>query len=83
MSVVIGKEGRLVLPKELREKYGVREGSRLVIREHAGQIILIPVTTYEKPTEALHGSLKIEGTIEEPKKAAREHIRKKLIEELR
>jgi len=24
-SVVVGKEGRLVLPKDLREKYGVRE----------------------------------------------------------
>lgn len=82
LSVVVGKEGRLVLPKELREKYGVREGSRIIIREHAGHLVLIPVASYENPTEALHGSVKAALTIEEPKKEAREHIRRKLLEEL-
>lgn len=82
MSVVVGKDGRLVLPKSLREKYGVREGSRVIIREHAGHLLLIPVTSYEKPTDALHGSVKVRLTIEEPKKEAREHVRRKLVEEL-
>ncbi len=82
MSVEIRKYGRIVLPKELRDKYGVKEGSRLIIRDHRGQIILLPVTTYEKPTEALHGSVKVEPPIENPKEEARTHIRKKLIEEL-
>jgi len=83
LSVEIGKYGRIVLPKELRDKYGVKEGSRLIIRDYRGQIILLPVTTYEKPTEALHGSVKVEHPIEEPKEAARTHIKKRLIEELK
>ena len=83
LSVEIGKYGRIVLPKELRDKYGVREGSRLIIRDYKGQIVLIPVTTYEKPTEALHGSVKVEPPIEEPKDVARAHIRKRLVEELK
>jgi len=82
LSVEIGKYGRIVLPKELRDKYGVKQGSRLIIRDYRGQIILLPVTTYEKPTEALHGSVRVELPIEEPKEVARTHIRKKLIEEL-
>lgn len=82
LSVEIGKYGRIVLPKELRDKYGVKEGSRLIIRDYKGQIILVPVTTYEKPTEALYDSVKAEFPIEEPKELARTHIRKKLIEEL-
>lgn len=82
LSVEIGKYGRIVIPKELRDKYGVKEGSRLIIRDYKGQIILVPVTTYEKPTEALHGSVKTDVPIEEPKELARTHIRKKLIEEL-
>lgn len=82
LSVEIGKYGRIVLPKEIRNKYGVKEGSRLIIRDYRGQIILLPVTTYEKPTEALHGSVKVETPIEEPKEVARTHLKKKLIEEL-
>jgi len=82
LSIEIGKYGRIVLPKKLRDKYGVKEGSKLIIRDYKGQIILLPVTTYRKPTEALHGSIKVRLPIEEPKEVARTHIRKKLIEEL-
>ena len=82
MSIEIGKYGRIVLPKKLRDKYGVKEGSKLIIRDYKGQIILLPVTTYGKPTEALHGSVKVKLPIEEPKEVARTHIKRKLIEEL-
>ena len=83
MSVEVGKYGRIVLPKEIREKYGVGERSRLIIREREGEIVLIPVRRYEKPTEALYGSVKLERPIEEPKQVAREHVRRKLVEEMR
>jgi len=82
LSIEIGKYGRIVLPKKLRDKYGVKEGSKLIIRDYKGQIILLPVTTYGKPTEALHGSVKVKLPIEEPKEVARTHIKRKLIEEL-
>jgi AbrB family looped-hinge helix DNA binding protein len=81
MSVEVGKYGRIVLPKELRRKYGMDEGVRLIILEHLGRICLVPVMTYEKPTEALYGSVKLEKQIDEPKRLAREHIRKKLVED--
>jgi AbrB family looped-hinge helix DNA binding protein len=81
MSVAIGKYGRIVLPKELRDKYNVKEGSRLIIREYRDQIILIPVATYEKPTQALHGSIEVDQPIKEPKETARTYIRRRLIEE--
>lgn len=83
LSVEVGKYGRIVLPKRLREKYDVQEESRLIITESMGRICLVPVKTYEKPTDALYGSLKAEKTIEEPKSHARETIRKKLLEEMK
>lgn len=80
LSVEVGKYGRIVLPKQLREKYGVQEGFRLIVTEFMGRICLVPVKTYEKPTEALYGAVKPEKPIEEPKSVARKYIRKKLAE---
>jgi len=59
---------------------GVR--NRLIIRERDGEIVLIPVRKYDKPTEALYGSIRLEMPLDEPKRVAREHIRRKLIEGL-
>jgi len=83
LSVEVGRYGRIILPKDLREKYGVEEGSRLILRGIKGRIILVPVKTYEKPTDALYGSIRLEKPLEEPKDVARSHIRKKLTEDLK
>jgi len=83
VSVEVGKYGRIVLPKELREKYGVSERSRLIIREREGEIVLLPVRRYERPTDALYRSIELEQPVDEPKRVAREHLRRKLVEEMR
>jgi bifunctional DNA-binding transcriptional regulator/antitoxin component of YhaV-PrlF toxin-antitoxin module len=67
--------------KQIRQKYGMTEGIRLIITEYVGRICLVPVKTHEKPTEPLYGSVKLETPIEEPKRLAREYIRKKLVED--
>ncbi|MEM3377960.1 MAG: AbrB/MazE/SpoVT family DNA-binding domain-containing protein [Candidatus Bathyarchaeia archaeon] len=82
MSVEVGKYGRIVIPKEIRDKYGIGEGSRFIVRERFGEIVLVPVRVYKKPTEALYGSVCLEKPVEEPKKAAREHIKRRLVEGL-
>jgi len=79
----VGREGRIVLPKAVREKYKVEEGSRLILREYRDQIVLIPISTHQKPTEALHASIKTGRPVDKPKEKAREHIRRKLMEESR
>ena len=83
LSVVVGRYGRVILPKNLRERHGVEEGSRLIVREVKGQIVLIPVKIYEKPTEVLFSSVKVEKPIEEPKLMARTYIRRKLVEDIK
>ena len=81
MSVEVGRYGRVVLPKKIRQKYGIDEGIRLIITEYMGRICLVPVKTHDKPTEALYGSVKLKKPIAEPKSLAREYIRKKLAED--
>jgi AbrB family looped-hinge helix DNA binding protein len=80
VSVVVDRYGRIVLPRAIRDKYGVREGFRLFVMHFHGQICLVPVNTFEKPTEALYGSVKLEK-LDEPKSFAREFIREKLYKE--
>jgi AbrB family looped-hinge helix DNA binding protein len=82
MSVGVDKFGRIVLPKKVRQKYGVEEGNRLIVTEYKNRICLIPVKKYDKPTQALSGSVKVEKPIDDPKTLAREYIRKKLIKDL-
>jgi hypothetical protein len=60
----------------------MNEGYRLIMTEYKGRICLIPVKKYEKPTQALSGSVKLEKPIDDPKALAREYIRKKLLEDL-
>lgn len=83
LSVEVGRYGRLVLPKKIRQKYGINEGVRLIVTEYAGRICLVPVKTHDKPTEALFGSVKSENPIDEPKQYARNYIRKKLSEDFK
>lgn len=82
LSVEVGKYGRIILPKKIREKYGVHEGFRLIVTESMGRICLVPVESYSKPTDALYGSIKVDKPIDEPKIFAREFVRKKSLEDM-
>ena len=77
-TVKVGRYGRITLPKDIRERLGIHENTRLIIREKNKQIILIPVTTYEKPTEALYGSVKLEPIVDDPKQTVHQHLHTKL-----
>ncbi|MCX6653993.1 MAG: AbrB/MazE/SpoVT family DNA-binding domain-containing protein [Candidatus Bathyarchaeota archaeon] len=80
MHVEVGKEGRIVLPKEIREKKEIEEKTRIIVRERQGEIVLIPVKRYAKPTQSLLGSVKVEEPVDDPKRLAREHAAKKALE---
>jgi AbrB family looped-hinge helix DNA binding protein len=79
MHVEVGKEGRIVLPKEIREKKEIEEKTRIIVRERQGEIVLIPVKRYAKPTHSLLGSVKVEEPVDDPKRLAREHAAKKAL----
>jgi len=82
MFVEVGKEGRIVLPKDIRDRNEIEEKTRVIIRERIGEIVLIPVKRYAKPTDALLGSLPLDEPLEDPKALARKHARQKAIQRL-
>jgi AbrB family looped-hinge helix DNA binding protein len=80
MRVKLRKEGRLVIPKSIREKYGLKEGTEFMLRDSESKLELTPFKIHEHPTEELYGSIEVEP-IDEPKEVARGFIRKRLAEE--
>ncbi len=44
--VTISNRGTITLPKELRQKYGLRAGEQIVIEESEGGLLLRPGVTF-------------------------------------
>ena len=51
----VSSKGQVVIPAELRERYGLNGGTRAVWREQKGQLVLTPVSQL---LDELRGSLK-------------------------
>jgi AbrB family looped-hinge helix DNA binding protein len=69
-TVTMDKKGRLVLPKEVRDKAGVKAGSRLVVEAKGeGRIELLDADLLMRRAQEL-GSKKLEGWDEEGHEAA-------------
>ncbi len=54
-------KGQIVIPARLRRKYGIKEGTKIVITEAEDAIMLKPLT--EQYLKKLQGSLKGRGAL--------------------
>jgi AbrB family looped-hinge helix DNA binding protein len=61
MKIRATAKGQIVIPVVLRRKYGIIEGTRIVISDNGDSIILKPIT--EKYLKKLQGSLKGKGAL--------------------
>jgi AbrB family looped-hinge helix DNA binding protein len=72
-TAVISSKGQVVIPANLRKRYGLKEGSAVVFQEERGRLVLEP-SNYAA-IYALQGSLRqfpLEADLEEERRAARE-----------
>ena len=51
----VSTKGWVVIPKDLREKYGLRKGTLVQVVDYGKVLALIPLP--DDPAEALHGML--------------------------
>jgi AbrB family looped-hinge helix DNA binding protein len=54
-TATISTKGWVVIPKELREKFGLKKGTRVQVMDYGDLLALVPLP--EDPVEALHGML--------------------------
>ena len=64
-TITLGKSGRLVVPKAIRDSLGLSEDSRLKLDVRAAKIEMEPETN-SKPWLALRGSARFLGNPFEP-----------------
>ncbi len=59
METHVTTKGQIVIPAALRRKYGIKEGTRIIVSDNGNSIILKPIT--EQYLKKLQGSLKGRG----------------------
>ena len=72
-TAVISSKGQIVIPAELRKRYGFGAGTTVVFQEERGRLVLEP-NNFEA-IYALQGSLRkfpIEASLEEERRAQRQ-----------
>ncbi len=56
-TVTVSAKGWIVIPKEIRERHGIRKGDKVHILDSNGRIVIIPATKGD-PIERAHGMFK-------------------------
>ncbi len=61
MKVTVSSKGWVVIPANLRKKYGIEPGSRMQFVDYGGALELIPIP--DNPVDAAAGMLKGDGSL--------------------
>ena len=60
-TVKVSSKGQIVLPKSIREKFGIKEGDELEVLDFGDEIVIVPV----KKSINLMGILKFDKPLKE------------------
>jgi AbrB family looped-hinge helix DNA binding protein len=64
MKATIGEGGQITIPKQVRERLGLRSGQRLDVTEEGGRVILTK-DFGDDPLVRAYGTLKLPGSVDE------------------
>jgi len=76
-TATVSTKGWIVIPKDLRDKYGLGKGARVQVVEYDQALALVPLP--DDPAKALHGML--EGGPSLTAELIKEHTRERAQEE--
>jgi len=70
-SVRLSRKGQLVIPKEMREALGIREGREVLVTLEAGRVVLTQPHEYARATRGL-----LKGTWGKGKRVVERYLEK-------
>lgn len=74
-TATISAKGWLVIPVELRKKYDLHEGTRVILVDYGGVLAIVPAMT--KPIQQAHGMLRGGKSLLKALKAEKRHERER------
>ena len=80
-NINIGKQGRIVIPANLRRSLGIKEGDRLVAREEEGRLVIEKREAIEKRLRARFAHISQDRSLADELIAERREAAKKEAEE--
>ena len=60
MKATVGERGQVVIPKRLRERFGIRAGEQVEFEEDHGRLLLTKAVPADDPVSRVRGILKME-----------------------
>lgn len=75
-QATVSEKGSIVIPQEIREKYGIRPASKVEVLDIGGKVMILPIP--QDPIRASRGMLKFKGSV---LKTLREERKKELRKE--
>ncbi len=64
MKATIGERGQITIPKQVRDRLGLRSGQRLDVTEEGGRVILTK-DLGDDPLVRAYGTLTLPGSVDE------------------
>ncbi len=64
MKGVVGERGQVTIPKQLRDRLGIRPGEVLDFEEDAGRLVARKVTERD-PVDAVYGILRLPASVDQ------------------
>ncbi len=60
MKATIGERGQVVIPKPIRERFGLRAGQQVEFQEEPGRLVLTKTIPEDDPVSRVRGILKLD-----------------------
>ncbi len=61
MKATMGERGQVVIPKRLRDRFGLRAGQQVEFEEDQGRLVLTKSVPVDDPIAQIRGILKVDG----------------------
>ena len=60
-TTTVSAKGWVVIPKSIRDKHGLKKGSRVQVLDYGQLLAIVPIP--DDPVEALHGMFETESSL--------------------